>query len=1129
MKKLLQRSLFLMMCLFACQMSVASTAEINDIQMQSSEDDVEFYVIGSNVNGQMWALAQEDAKFKDQGNGIYRWEGKVLGTGFKINDGTWYNSDLNIGTYNDLDNGISLNVPFHYYASHDSGNIAFLEFGELHNPVLELDLNNKTITIVRGEPSSYFSWYFVGDFNDWDLIYDNTLLENYPSQGDILKGEIRINERNGECLIALDGWGFPYGAPNGVLNSENLSMQLKRVIGQSDGGIHYSLNKGIYEVIFDKGNKILTLVEKEIYERDDFISDGIYYDIIGPNEVRVGYRQDYSGDITIPETVTFNGKHYTVTAIDNRAFANCENLKSVSFPPSIISIGESAFVNCSGLTAMNLPQDISTIGNNTFKGCTGLTSITIPEHVSSIGASAFENCSRLISITIPEHVSSIGASAFENCSGLSAINLPMALSAISKNTFKGCSGLTSITIPDRVSSIGASAFENCTSLSSMDLPDSTEIVDRSAFDGCLSLSTISLPSTISGIPYFEDCWNLEEVNIKNPLDYGYFSVDGMVIYQGKYEGPRLEFFPKGKKGVFKIPDNILYYIPEYMFYNCRFLTTVIIPQSILSIKSNAFNNCSSLREIQIHKNHNNLVILPDSFINLADDCILYVPEGEREVYEAKELSAFDKIEEIRLFFESNGINYYINDMDAHTVGVAPFAGVQYNSNNYSGDIEIPGQVVIEGIPYTVTSVEPYTFAQQFYLTSVKLPDTVEKIGFHAFQGSGITQVCDAKNVTEIHAYTYDGCQKLTDVKISDSIERIGVDAFRSCPNMTSLELGKSVSFIKGVPWELSFSLNRIEVPEENLTFSSQDGVLFSKDKKLLVSVPRAREGEYIIPESVNIISGYAFGRCEKLESVKLPSSLSLIETHAFYDTPNLSSVYSYAQTPPILEDYVFDFQSQYGNEIWLVGTPNGWDISRSDYNLKKVVIGKNCYYGVFDMPEALRFRLYSELGDWETHCFSASSYYDEIVEFNEFDGGATLEIGLNKSKGIMDFPNFKGGKLTFLVDLDNMKLKIAPGEVEASLLMDDLEIRHTLYVPQGSIEIYSETFGWNDFDRILEIEDGYPDDSNGIEAAYSESIESNGLNVYNLQGIRQNVTTPEGLRNLLPGIYIINGKKVLVK
>ena len=81
------------------------------------------------------------------------------------------------------------------------------------------------------------------------------------------------------------------------------------------------------------------------------------------------YSNEYSGDIVIPKSVTYNAKTYSVT-----------------------SIGESAFRGCSGLTSITISNSVTSIGWYAFEGCSGLTSITIPNSVTSIGGYAFSSC-----------------------------------------------------------------------------------------------------------------------------------------------------------------------------------------------------------------------------------------------------------------------------------------------------------------------------------------------------------------------------------------------------------------------------------------------------------------------------------------------------------------------------------------------------------------------------------------------------------------------------------------------------------------------------------------------------------------------------------------------------------------
>ncbi len=348
-------------------------------------------------------------------------------------------------------------------------------------------------------------------------------------------------------------------------------------------------------------HKLLLLAAAFLFVANSYgekvVIDGIYYNLNQNNKtasVTSGWRG--TGHVTIPASITYYNKEYSVTSIGNSAFFYCSGLTSITLPSSVTSIGVSAFRDCSGLTSITLPSSLTSIGNYAFRGCRGLTSITLPSSLTSIGSSAFSDCSGLTSITLPSSLTSIGSSAFSYCSGLTSITLPSSLTSIGSSAFSDCSGLTSITLPSSLTSIGDLAFRNCSGLTSITLPPSVTSIGGSAFYGCSGLTSITLPPSVTSIggTAFYDCRGLTSILVSdsNPE---YSSVDGMLCNKGQTV---LIAVPNGKTGSITLPSSLTS-IGDLAFRNCSGLTSITLPPSVTSIGGSAFYGCSGLTSITL--------------------------------------------------------------------------------------------------------------------------------------------------------------------------------------------------------------------------------------------------------------------------------------------------------------------------------------------------------------------------------------------------------------------------------------------------------------------------------------------------------------------------------------------------
>lgn len=289
----------------------------------------------------------------------------------------------------------------------------------------------------------------------------------------------------------------------------------------------------------------------------DFEMDGIYYNIVSSEDLVVevtfrgdnpnSYSNEYTGNVVIPEKVTYNGKTYSVTSIGFFAFDNCSSLTSITLPNSLKSIGEYAFAGCTNIKDVNIPNLSVWCGikfeNNPLSYAQNLcvdgkpiSDVVIPDDVTCIKKWTFASCKNLQSIKIPDTVTSIDSLAFYKCINLKTIEIPNSVTKIDIDAFSYCTSLTSVKLSENLTSIPDGLFYNCTSLSSITIPEGVASIGIYAFYGCSSLESIFLPETIVNIGEcaFQQCNTLKSVTIlaQTPpaIDYNTFSYWDAVLY-----------------------------------------------------------------------------------------------------------------------------------------------------------------------------------------------------------------------------------------------------------------------------------------------------------------------------------------------------------------------------------------------------------------------------------------------------------------------------------------------------------------------------------------------------------------------------------------------------------------------
>jgi hypothetical protein len=264
-----------------------------------------------------------------------------------------------------------------------------------------------------------------------------------------------------------------------------------------------------------------------------------------------------------------------------------------------------------------------------------------------------------------------------------------------------------------------------------------------------------------------------------------------------------------------------------------------IPSSVTSIGNFAFESCGSLKS----------VIIPNSVTSIGD----------------------------WMFYECSGLTSVTIPNSVTDIGESAFSGCSgLASVTIPNSVTDIGESAFSGcsglasvvIPNSVTDIGESVFFGCRSLTSITIPDSVTSIGKGEFKYcSGLTYVIIPNSVTSIGWWAFSGCSGLTSVTIPDSVTSIGNGAFASCGKLTN-----------------------IIVEPYNSIYSSESGVLFSKDKTTLIQVSDEKIGSYTIPNSVTFIKEYAFNDCSGLTSVTIPNSVTSIGNFAFCGCSSLTAI-----------------------------------------------------------------------------------------------------------------------------------------------------------------------------------------------------------------------------------------------
>jgi len=260
----------------------------------------------------------------------------------------------------------------------------------------------------------------------------------------------------------------------------------------------------------------------------EFTNNGtLYFRTTGANTVEITFPTTESssdcyyhcdepiGDLVILETVTNDGKTYSVTGIGTSAFDHCIQLTSVTIPGSIKSIGGAAFWGCSFET-VSILDGVTTICDSAFFLCERMKKITIPNSVTSIGRAAFCQCKELKAVALPDGITNVADSLFYKCYELDTVNIPKSATRIGVEAFASCRNFNSapLVMPDGVVTIADKAFIGGPRFDTLVIPSTVTSLGAQAFDGA-KIKVLVIPDNIKTIPdnAFSGC-EMESIILK---------------------------------------------------------------------------------------------------------------------------------------------------------------------------------------------------------------------------------------------------------------------------------------------------------------------------------------------------------------------------------------------------------------------------------------------------------------------------------------------------------------------------------------------------------------------------------------------------------------------------------------